>query len=52
MMDVHQTYYDNHFMMHVSQIIMLQTLNLHCATCQLYLNKIGRKNNLKIINFT
>ena len=30
-------------MMYVSQIIMLHTLNLHSAVCQLYLNKIERK---------
>ena len=28
LMNVHWTYYDNHFMMYVSQIIMLCTLNL------------------------
>ena len=31
-------------MMHVSQIIMLYTLNLYSAVCQLYLNKNRRKN--------
>ena len=30
-------------MMYVSQIIMLYTLNLYSAECQLYLNKTGRK---------
>ena len=30
-------------MMYASQIIMLYTLNLHSAICQLYLNKTGRK---------
>ena len=30
-----QTYCDNHFMMYVSQIIMLYTLNLYSAVCQL-----------------
>ena len=30
-------------MMYVSQIIMLYTLNLHSAACQLDLNKTGRK---------
>ena len=29
--------------MHVSQIIMLYTLNLYSAMYQLYLNKTGRK---------
>ena len=43
MMDDHETYCDNHFMMYVSQIIMLCTLNLYGAVCQLYLNKTGGK---------
>ena len=30
-------------MMYVNQIIMLYTLNLHRALCQLFLNKTGRK---------
>ena len=30
-------------MMYVSQIIMLYTLNLYSAVCQLYLKKTGRK---------
>ena len=30
-------------MVYVSQIIMLYTLNLHSAACQLYPNKAGRK---------
>ena len=30
-------------MMHVSQIIMLPTLNLYSAVCQLYLSKTIRK---------
>ena len=30
-------------MMYVSQIIVLYTLNLHIAVCQLYLNKTGKK---------
>ena len=34
---------DNHFMMYVRQIIMLYTLNLSSAVCQLYLNKTGEK---------
>ena len=38
MVDVHQTYCDNHFMMYVSQIIMLYTLNLYSAVSQLYLS--------------
>ena len=35
---------DNHFMMYINQIIVLLTLNLYSAICQLYLNKAGRKN--------
>ena len=37
---------DNYLMIYVSQIsqvIMLYTLNLHGAVCQLYLNITGRK---------
>ena len=30
-------------MMYVSQFIMLYTLNLYIAVCQLYLNKTGRE---------
>ena len=33
----------SHFMMYLSQFIMLFTLNLYSAVCQLYLNKPGRK---------
>ena len=33
-------------MMYVNQIIMLYTLNLYSAVCQLYLNKTGRKKFL------
>ena len=44
MMDVHWTYCDNHFVMYVNQIMVLYILNLHSATCQLYLNKTERKN--------
>ena len=36
----------NYFMMCVSQIFMLYTLNLYSAVCQ-YLNKTRRKNNVK-----
>ena len=39
---------DHHFVMYISQIIMLYTVNLYNAVCQLYLNKIGRKKkNIK-----
>ena len=34
-------------MMYVSQIIMLYTLNLCSAVCQLYLNKTGGKKKRK-----
>ena len=37
------TYCDNHFMMYVSQITVLYTLNLYSAVCQLYLNKTERE---------
>ena len=40
-MDVPQTYCGHHFMMHVSQIIMLYT-NLYSVICKLYINKTGR----------
>ena len=45
MTDVYLTYGDNTFIMYVSQIIMLYTLNFCNAVCQLYLNKTGRKIN-------
>ena len=32
-MDIHQTYCDNHFIMYVSQIIMLYTLSLNNQPC-------------------
>ena len=41
MMDVHHIYGD-YFMIYVSRIIMLYTLNLYSAVCQLYLNKTGK----------
>ena len=44
MMDAFQTFRFHHFMTYVSQIIMLYTLNLYNAVCQLYLNKTERKN--------
>ena len=45
--------FDNHFMMYISQIIMLYTLNLHSAVCQLYLNKTERKKlNSQIVDST
>ena len=33
----------NHFMMYVSHITMLYTLNLYSVICQLYINKTRRK---------
>ena len=35
---------DNHFMMYLCWIIMLYTLNLYSAVCQLYPNKTGYLN--------
>ena len=46
MMDIHETYDDNHFMVNVNQIITLCPLNLHRAECQLYLNNTGRKKGI------
>ena len=42
MIDVHQTC-DNDFMVYISQIIMLYTLNLYGAICQLYFRKTRRR---------
>ena len=38
-------------MMYISQIIMLYTLNLYSAICQLYLNKMGTNNIKNILKF-
>ena len=43
--DIHWPYYGNHFMIHISQIIMLYILNLYRVVCQLYLNKNWMKKN-------
>ena len=43
-MDVHWNYCGNHLTMYVSQIILLYTLNLYSAACQLYSNKKGGGN--------
>ena len=43
-MDVHPIYCDNHFMMYVSQVIMLCTLNLYNAVCQYISIKLEEKN--------
>ena len=42
---------DNHFMMYVSQVIMLYTLNIYSAISQLYLNKTGRKKEMKYSSY-
>ena len=41
MMDIHETC-DSHFLLYVRQI-MLCTLNLFSAICQLYFSKTGRE---------
>ena len=43
-MHVNYTYCGNHFITYVSQIIMLHTLSLYSAACQLCLNKTGKKS--------
>lgn len=42
-MNVHYTYYGDHFMLYVSEIIMLYSLNFYSAVCHLYPNKTRRK---------
>ena len=42
-MNVNSVYCGNHFTIYVTQIIMLHTLNLHSAVCQLYLSKTEGK---------
>ena len=42
MMNVDHAYCDNHFMVYVSQIVMLYTLSLYSAVYQFYLNKTER----------
>ena len=37
-------------MMYISQVIMLYTLNLYSAVCQLFLNKTGRGEIVKLKN--
>ena len=44
MMGVNGIFRGNHFMIYVNQMIMLYTLNLYNAICQLYLNKAKKKN--------
>ena len=43
MMGVNGIFRGNHFMIYVNQMIMLYTLNLYNAICQLYLNKAKKK---------
>ena len=43
MTDVHWTYCGNHFLMYLSQIIMLYIINLYSAVCQLYLKTERKK---------
>ncbi|XP_067584279.1 polyamine-modulated factor 1 isoform X1 [Pseudorca crassidens] len=43
MMDINHTYCGNHLPIYLSQIIMLYTLNLQGAVCQLCLNETRRK---------
>ena len=50
-MDVQYTYCGKHFMMYVGQIIMLYTLILHSAICQLYINKTGREKKFSAMLF-
>ena len=45
MTEGHKIYFSNHFMMYVGQIIILDTLNLHCAIRQMNLNKTERKKS-------
>ena len=40
----------NHSIIYVSQIIVLYIFNLYSVTCQLYLNKTGRKGNRELRN--
>jgi len=42
-MDIHGTSCGNHLMIYLCQIIMLYTLNLHSAVCQLNLKKTERE---------
>ena len=41
-MDVHYTYCGHHFMMYVSHIIILYTLNCYSAVCQLCRTETGK----------
>ena len=50
MMYVHSTYCGHYFMMYISQIIMLYTLNSYSAMCQLYLEKWEGKKADVLVN--
>lgn len=43
MIDIQQTYCGNHFVMDVSQIMVLYTLNVYPVVCHLHLKKTGRR---------
>lgn len=43
MMNVNKTDCGKHFTVYVSQVIMLYILNIYSGTCQLYLNKTGKR---------
>lgn len=49
MMDVHQTYYSDHFMMFVGQIIVLCILNLDSVVYHLCLRRTAREKKEKEI---
>lgn len=46
-MDVHQSYYSDHFMMFVGQITVLCILNLGSVVCHLCLRRTARKKKRK-----
>lgn len=47
MININQIYYNNHFMIYASQIIMLHALNVYSDACQISLNKMGRNKDEK-----
>ena len=44
-------YHGNHFMMYVTQVVILYTLNLYSAVCQLYLSKTEKNKCILIEMF-
>lgn len=48
MKNVNWIYCSKHFMIHVSQIILLYTSHLYTAICQLYVNKTGKQEILYV----